>query len=129
MTLQMESIMTIESTALTPYVMLDSQSGILEFRGRSSPGASLEFYYPIMSKIDQVFTNGNKSITANFAFEYFNTSTSKCLFDILKRLVQLHSAGMQVAINWMYEEDDEDMRETGEDYADILGAQFNFVVI
>ncbi len=119
----------IEPTKVTPFVQLDARNGTLAFKGRSSPSASLEFYYPIMSSIDRAFTSGVSSITANFAFEYFNTSSSKCLFDILKRLAQFENRGMDVKINWYYEEDDEDMRETGEDYEDVLGLTFNFIEI
>lgn len=82
-----------------------------------------------MSKIDAAFTSGLKSLTANFAFEYFNTSSSKCLFDILKRLAQFEQSGMSICVNWFYEEDDEDMRETGEDYEDVLGLSFNYIEI
>lgn len=119
----------IEPTKVTPFVQLDAQNGILAFKGRSAPSASLEFYYPIMSSIDKAFTSGLTSITANFAFEYFNTSSSKCLFDILKRLSQFENRGMQVQVNWYYEEEDEDMRETGEDYEDVLGLTFNYIEV
>jgi len=121
--------MTIEPTKVTPFVQLDAREGILAFKGRSSPSASLEFYYPIMSGIDRAFTQGVSSITANFAFEYFNTSSSKCLFDILKRLAQFQQKGMDVKVNWYYEEEDDDMRETGEDYEDVLGLEFNYIAV
>ena len=126
----MEAIsLTIEPTRATPYVRLDAQEGILAFKGRSSPGSSLDFYYPIMSGIDKAYTGGLSSLTANFEFEYFNTSSSKCLFDILKRLANFKQNGMQVQVNWYYEEEDEDMRETGEDYEDVLGLPFNYITV
>ena len=121
--------MIIEPTRLTPFVQLDAKAGILEFKGRSSPSASLEFYYPILSNIDKAFVNGTASLTANFAFEYFNTSSSKCLFDILKRLAQFKTKGMDVQVNWYYEEYDDDMKETGEDYEDVLGMSFNYIAV
>jgi len=121
--------MTIEPTRITPYVQLNAKDGILEFKGRSSPSASLEFYYPILSSIDKAFVNGTSSLTANFAFEYFNTSSSKCLFDILKRLAQFKNQGMDVQVNWYYEEYDDDMKETGEDYEDVLGLAFNYISV
>jgi hypothetical protein len=119
----------IEPTRATPYVRLDAREGTLVFKGRSSPGSSMDFYYPIMSGIDRAFTSGMNSITANFEFEYFNTSSSKCLFDILKRLANFKENGMQVNVNWYYEEEDEDMRETGEDYEDVLGLSFNYIIV
>ena len=89
----------------------------------------LEFYYPILSSLDKAFTQGATSFTANFAFEYFNTSSSKCLFDILKRLAQFKNQGMDVRVNWFYEEYDEDMKETGEDYEDVLNLSFNYIEV
>ena len=121
--------MTIEPTKFTPFVQLDTRAGVLEFKGRSSPSASLEFYYPILSNINKAFLTGITTFTANFAFEYFNTSSSKCLFDILKRLAQFKSQGMDVRVNWYYEECDGDMKETGEDYEDVLGMSFNYIAV
>ena len=121
--------MTIEPTRVTPQVYLDAERGILSFKGRSSPSASLEFYYPIMSGIDRLFAAGSMSLTANFAMEYFNTSSSKCLFDILKRLAQFEAQGVDVEINWFYEEADEDMKETGEDFEELIGMEFNYIEI
>jgi len=50
---------------------------------------------------------------SQFSFEYFNTSSSKCLYDILKQIAGLKVAGSEVEINWFYEDYDDDMRETG----------------
>lgn len=119
----------IQPTSITPFVSLDADEGILILKGRSSPSASYEFYYPIISSIDAAYTNGMRSITANFAFEYFNTSSSKCLFDILRRLAQFEQSGVDIRVNWFYEEEDEDMKETGEDYEDVLGLSFNYIAI
>ena len=68
-----------------------------------------------------------KKPIANFKFEYFNTSSSKCLFDIFRKLNIVKESGFDLSINWYYEEDDEDMLEAGEDYADLLGIEFNYV--
>ncbi|MFK7952088.1 MAG: DUF1987 domain-containing protein, partial [Ekhidna sp.] len=82
---------------------------------------------PIIQNIEGAFSGGNNTLTANFAFEYFNTSSSKCLFDLLKRLARYKTQGADVIINWFYEEEDEDMKEAGEDYEDILGVGFNYI--
>lgn len=125
----MKEIVKIEPTQVTPLFHLDLRSGTLEFRGRSSPSASQSFYRPILHTIEDAFEKGTRTLTANFAFEYFNTSSSKCLFDILKRLAAFKNSGANVTINWMYDEYDDDMKETGEDYEDILGVSFNYIPI
>lgn len=121
----MEAI-TIESTNVTPYVQLDPDNGRLTFKGRSSPKATLEFFTPIINSIKQDFVN-TSGLTADFEFEYFNTSSSKCLYDILRQLSLFSKNGMNVVVNWRYEDWDDDMRETGEDYEEILGMSFNYL--
>lgn len=59
--------------------------------------------------------------------EYFNTSSSKCLYDILKEIKYLSDQGKEVNVRWYYEQDDEDMMEAGEDYSDLLDLPFVFV--
>ena len=122
-------LVKIEPTRITPYFKLDLASGIMDFKGRSSPCASREFYYPIIERIENAFREGTNTLTANFAFEYFNTSSSKCLFDILRKLARYKTEGANVVVNWYYDEFDDDMKETGEDYEDILGMDFNYIPI
>jgi uncharacterized protein YkuJ len=58
---------------------------------------------------------------------YFNTASSKIILDILMRLETLHEDGKNITIEWHYEEDDEDMQEAGEEYADIVEVPFTFI--
>jgi hypothetical protein len=119
----------IEPTSVTPYVKIDSGESSIVFKGKSSPANSLQFYHPIIEKIKSLFERTTKTIQVDLSFRYFNTSSSKCLFDLFKTLKQLQSEGKDLVINWYYEEDDDDMMETGEDFADLLGLDFNFVEV
>jgi hypothetical protein len=124
----MENIL-LEPTRVTPLVKFDPDEGVLEMRGRSSPENAIQFYQKVIDSLSAFAESGRDSFTANFAFEYFNTSSSKCLFDVFKRLSTLKNKGCDVNINWFYEEDDEDMMEAGEDYSDLLELEFNFIEI
>ena len=119
----------IEPTRVTPLVNFDFEEGILELKGRSSPENSILFYQKIIEGLEEFADSDQETFTANFSFEYFNTSSSKCLFDVFKRLSKIEEAGKDLIINWYYEEDDEDMMEAGEDYADLLDLEFNFLEI
>ena len=65
----------------------------------------------------------------NIQLEYFNTSSSKCILDVFKKLEAINKGGSAVVINWYYEEDDEDMLEAGEDYQAIISVPFKMVQI
>jgi len=65
----------------------------------------------------------------NVQLEYFNTSSSKCILDVFKKLEAIHKSGNEVIINWYYEEDDEDMLEAGEDYESIIRIPFKMIEV
>ena len=65
----------------------------------------------------------------NVQLEYFNTSSSKCILDVFKKLESIQKGKQEVIINWYYEEDDEDMLEAGEDYESIIRVPFKMIEI
>ena len=117
----------IEATKTSPYILLDSESKKIELKGKSTPENAVQFYYPIINNIKKLFSEVSGKVVVEVALEYFNTSSSKCLFDMLKVLKTLDNDGRQITVNWYYEEDDEDMIETGEDFEDLLGLTFNYI--
>jgi hypothetical protein len=119
----------IEGTAKTPTVLFDAESGLLEIKGRSIPENSTEFFRPLMEALKSNQNSLGKAINVNFQLEYFNTSSSKCILDLLKLLATIKKAGVEVLVNWYYEEDDEDMLESGENYQEIVNIPFKMLLI
>jgi len=119
----------IEGTKSTPAVTFNPEKGILEIRGRSIPENALEFYKPIMELMEAYSLNPQKETRVDIQLEYLNTSSSKCLYDVFHKLELIANAGNEVKVNWYYEEDDEDMMETGEDFNDILKIPFTFIEV
>jgi len=118
-------ILSIDISPKTPLVKFNAQDGKLEFRGRSIPENSIEFYTPIFDWIDKYSIQPKGETNVNIQLEYFNTSSSKCLLDIFKKLQSLHTSNKsKVTVTWFYEEDDEDMLEAGEDYQAIIKVPF-----
>ncbi len=124
----MEKI-SIEGTPKTPTVNFDSEKGLIEIKGRSIPENSIEFYQPLVDWLDKYANNSAASTVVNIKLEYFNTSSSKCILDVFKKLEVIHKAQNNVLINWFYEEDDEDMLEAGEDYQSIINIPFKMIEV
>jgi len=122
----METIIR-EGTPKTPYVRLDGENGLVEIKGRSIPENSVEFYKPLIDWLEKYGNEPSNETNVNIQLEYFNTSSSKCILDIFKRLELIHKKGNPVEINWYYEEDDEDMFEAGEDYQSIISIPFKMI--
>ena len=123
--------LTIQGTAKTPTVEMNVDSGIIEIKGRSIPENSIDFYRPIVEWIDKYADSAAPETKVNIQLEYFNTSSSKCILDVFKKLEQVFkkNGDKGVVINWFYEEDDEDMLEAGEDYQSILKIPFKMIEI
>ncbi len=89
----------------------------------------MEFYKPLNEWLDQYMQTPLDKTVVNIRLEYFNTSSSKCILDVFKRLEAIHRSKHDVEINWFYEEDDEDMLEAGEDYDSIIKVPFKMIEI
>jgi hypothetical protein len=124
----MEPIL-IEGTPKTPSVKFDSEKGVIEIKGRSIPENSIEFYKPLVDWLEIYAKSPLEKTQVNVQLEYFNTSSSKCILDVFKKLEAIHKSNHEVVINWYYEEDDEDMLEAGEDYESIIRVPFKMIEV
>jgi hypothetical protein len=120
--------LTLEGSAKTPTISFDP-NGKLELKGRSIPENSVEFYKQLNDWIDAYSNVPATSTIVDVKLEYFNTSSSKCILDLFKKLELLHRTGRDTVINWYYESDDEDMQEAGLDYKAILTIPFELVEV
>ena len=125
----MVEMLHFEASAKTPSVSFDPTSGKLELRGRSIPENSIEFYKPLNDWIDSYANAPKESTVIDIKLEYFNTSSSKCILDLFKKLERLNNDQCQVQVNWYFEEDDEDMEEAGEDYQAIINLPFTMIEV
>mgnify|MGYP000170973081 CR=1 FL=1 len=122
----MDSIF-IEGTPKTPSVSFDGEKGALLLKGRSIPENSIEFYKPLVDWLDNYSGTPQPKTVCDVQLEYFNTSSSKCLLDLFKKMEIMNTNGNEIIINWYYEEDDEDMLEAGEDYQSIINVPFKMI--
>jgi hypothetical protein len=122
----METI-KIQGTEDTPKIILDAGNDILEISGRSLPEDVSSFYEPVLNWLNEYAENPKKKTVFNFKLTYFNTASSKLLLDILMKLEEMHEKGQDVLIRWHFPEDDEDMAEAGEEYAEIVDVPFEQV--
>jgi hypothetical protein len=115
-----------EGSAKTPVVEFNS-NGELLLKGRSIPENSIEFYKPLIEWLESYSESPNSTTVLSVQLEYFNTSSSKCILDIFKKLESV--SGSEISVKWHYEEDDEDMLEAGEDYEAIIDLPFEMIEV
>lgn len=119
----------LDGSAKTPQINFDHITGVLELRGRSIPENSVEFYAPLNKWLDEYENSPIDKTVVDVRLEYFNTSSSKCILDLFKRLEKMNGKLTQVQVNWYFETEDEDMAEAGEDYQAIVELPFEIIEV
>jgi len=113
----------LEGTEDTPKVVLDPSNNEYEISGRSIPEDATAFYKPVMDWLEGFSPSSGMKLS--FKLQYFNTSSSKVILDIISKLENFKDNG-KVSVLWHYHEDDEDMLEAGEEYAELADVPFEF---
>jgi hypothetical protein len=109
----------------TPHLYSDSEAGSIEMKGKSIPENAVEFYRPVFEWLDLYMQQPKPETNVTVQLEYFNTSSSKCILDIFRKLESIQNSGKsKVTVHWLYEEEDEDMMEAGDDYQTIVKLPF-----
>lgn len=117
----------IERTETSPGV--DLNEGLIEFVGRSLPLNSEVFYSRVYHWLDRHLRNSGDAITVNMKLDYIDTSSSRHLYNIFRRLTPVEGDPRQVQVNWHYESGDEEMAETGKDYQRFFDFDFHFIEV
>ncbi|MEQ8905290.1 DUF1987 domain-containing protein [Ekhidna sp.] len=118
----------IEATEVTPRVYFNLTRGVFEIKGRSYPSNSLSFYKRILDHLTLLQDSGIKlDLSVRIILEYFNTSSSKCLHNLVRKLNEFIEKGHRVQINWYYPYEDEDMKELVEDMNGLFGNKMKVI--
>ena len=122
----MEKI-NIKETDTTPIVVLDKENGIFKFEGKTLPENVTVFYQPIIDWFTKYIEDPNPETVIDLKLEYINTASSKALFSLLLKLEEIVKKGYDIKIKWYYADDDEDMKDVGEEYEDVIKIPFEHI--
>jgi SiaC family regulatory phosphoprotein len=111
---------TSDGSEVTPRIVLDQKKGIFEISGRSLPDDCEGTYRPAVNWFKKYTGDSNPATVVEFKLEYMNTASAKMILEILSVLE--HIKGIKVV--WYFLEDDEDMEETGEEFAELVKMPF-----
>jgi hypothetical protein len=125
----MLDLLKIEATPQTPEVVFNGQAGHLSIKGRSIPDNSTAFYKPLHEWIDTYCLNPNLDTVFEIYLEYLNTTSSKCLLNVLKKLESIRSQAKTISIHWYFEEGNEYMEEAGQDYEAVIQLPFKIIAV
>ena len=91
----------IKAEDFTPSIILNPNKNKFEIAGKSRPENVKDFYEPVINWFDKNtsslvenfkdFYNDSNPFKFDFKLVYFNSSTSKMLYDILKKIKNISS--------------------------------------
>ena len=115
-----------EKTKTTPYVLIDEEQKYMRMEGESYFEDIVGFFKEINEWLQKYVASDFIEFTFDCALEYFNSSTTKQLYNML-RLMDANAPGKKVIVNWIVADKDDDMLiECGEDYKDDMeNLEFN----
>ncbi|MBN2863015.1 MAG: DUF1987 domain-containing protein [Bacteroidales bacterium] len=127
----------VDPTITTPGICFSPDDNQFYIRGKSSPEDVRTLYYPVLEWIKHFFEEvlegkypdftRDNPIRFQMDFTYFNSSSAKFIYDILLELKKLVAEGYPVKIEWYYEEEDSDMKETGSDISTLVEMDFDLI--
>lgn len=112
----------------TPQISFDVDNYLFEISGESFSEYSLEFYEPVLQWLEAYTRENQSAITFNFRVTYYNTSSSRRFYEIIKILDNYHKSRGSVMVNWYCSSEDMDMIESGEDFQEDFDIPFEVVL-
>jgi len=120
----MKKLVKINQTDIYPTIIMDKENGVFEIKGVSLPLDGKDLYQPVLDFLDEYVKSPNKITLFVFNLKYFNISSSKMYLFMLYKLKELYDSGKSVVVIWSF--DDEDIREAGEDFEQMVDIPFQF---
>ena len=112
----------IERTNSTPEIELKNNT--LSITGVCTPGDPPAFFAIFKEQVDMIL-NASERYDLIFHFDYFNTTTSKYLLDLFRKVKQSPNRD-NLVITWIYDGDDDEIFESGKLFSDLSGVAFIF---
>jgi hypothetical protein len=119
----------IEPSFKTPAIDFDGETGILSIRGRVFPENPFQYFSPLTAWLTDYSSLPSKETILIFSLSYFNSTANEYLFRCAKMIESLVSQGHNGKIVWEFESDDDDMKQIGEDFKELLKIKFDLKAI
>ena len=116
----------IAQSASTPRVFFDHSGNIMRISGESYPENSFEFYGPVIAWVRTHLAELDE-LKLDINVSYMNSSSTKCMLDLLDLLEDAHQKGARIAIVWRYDKDNPRSLDLAEEFHEEVTLPFSIV--
>ncbi|MDR0248898.1 MAG: DUF1987 domain-containing protein [Oscillospiraceae bacterium] len=118
-----------ERTSSTPYTLVDESKGYMRLEGKCFHERVAFLFRDVNEFLAEYLAGDFGLFVFDCAIDYFNSSTTKLLHNMLMQMDKYSVGGNKVVINWLTTHDNDIMIECGEDFKeDIHNLEFNLVI-
>lgn len=113
----------IAPTPSSPEVDFKFDTHTLSLRGESYPENAAAFYGDVISGLRAYLERQSETtIEVHIALAYFNSSSTKMLFNLIEALNGAAERGNRVLLNWYHDEEDETILDFGQELSEDFDA-------
>lgn len=121
-------MLNIKATKSSPEVVLDKSENTLRISGESYPENSFAFFEPIFEWFNNELPK-YRQFKLKVNISYMNSSSTKCMLDILDILNEAAKKGCAASVSWYYENGNNRALELAEEFQEDMEIPFEIVAI
>ena len=115
-------------TESTPYVLIDEAAGYIRFKGECYSENTIEFFKKTTDWLTKYLATDFANLTFDCELDYFNSSSSKLLYNMLKAMDEQAAKGKSITVNWYAQSGNDVIVEYGEDFKEeMTNLEFNML--
>lgn len=121
-------MLDIAQSQSTPLISFDPREHVLKISGESYPENSFEFYAPVNAWVKEHLATENR-LRLDINVSYMNSSSTKCMLDLLDLLEEAHRKGGAIYIVWRYDSENPRSLDLAEEFKEEVTFTFSIVTV
>jgi len=117
----------IKGTNTTPEIKISAADEFFEIKGNSNSSDINQFFDSVLEELNSQFKDFKSELICKFNLNIFNSSTYKKLIQILLFLNKKFNEGYKIKIEWYYQENDSDNKDSAKNLSDIFEFPFKMI--
>ncbi len=119
-------MININATGTSPEIILDEPNHTLRIKGESYPENAFSFYEPVFDWFHNKFPAMDEFVL-EINLSYMNSSSTKCILDILDIVNEAGIQGRKVRVDWLYDPENSRSLELAEEFKEDLEIPFEMI--
>ena len=105
------------------------KEGFVSIKGHSIPQDPKKIYKPVLQWVKDYIKDPAPRTEVSLNIDFSDTDSTKAIFDILKLLAMCQKTNQRfkMVFNWIYQKEDDDIKELGEFIESELDIIFNYL--